>query len=428
MQQLTKGSILSGSSYNGYDNNYDFKVKDEFKSPSMFNTLQESRTYFFTRLLEMMFRQLESRTNKNTSFNLIYIYFHFTYQHNVYLSINTLVKLSRSLRRSIFQKMTFAVSEYYMLEIILADFKKNTKDEVDYQSFIKSNQMSQKLDWLFEDSAQDIIQFWTIFKDDNANVQRAYTLAMQISTNIQQIREYTKTLEQQELIKDYNKYYYYAMFYQNLLNDKQSYDFMIQNLKNLIVGRSMRKKNLRFGSTLTDVNDLGFAILSYDDDKSVGRFIYCNKLACSLFGMSEERIIGESVINVMPEQTRLHHELYIKRFQHDGMPRIFGRARNVFVKDFNDFIIPVQFYINFYYSSQYSYSLILHIDPILSITYYGTQSSVLSKHCMFFICDEQNVIRDYTRSAQKLIGLSHKVKKEQEEIIGRELHIDDIIN
>lgn len=79
MQQLTKGSILSGSSYNGYDNNYDFKVKDEFKSPSMFNTLQESRTYFFTRLLEMMFRQLESRTNKNTSFNLIYIYFHFTY-------------------------------------------------------------------------------------------------------------------------------------------------------------------------------------------------------------------------------------------------------------------------------------------------------------------------------------------------------------
>lgn len=66
----------------------------------MFTTQHESRTYFFTRLLEMMFRQLESRTNKNTSFNLIYIYFHFMYQHNVYLSINTLVKLSRALRRS----------------------------------------------------------------------------------------------------------------------------------------------------------------------------------------------------------------------------------------------------------------------------------------------------------------------------------------
>jgi len=84
--------------------------------------------------------------------------------------------------------------------------------------------MSQRLDWLFEDTATDIIQFWTIFKDENANVKKAYDLGMQISTNIRQIRDYTRTLEEKELIKDYNKYYYYAMFYQNLLNDKQQYN------------------------------------------------------------------------------------------------------------------------------------------------------------------------------------------------------------
>lgn len=52
-----------------------------------------------------------------------------------------------------------------------------------------------------------------MFKDENANVRKAYELGMQISGNIRQIREYTKTLEEKELIKDYNKYYYYAMFY-----------------------------------------------------------------------------------------------------------------------------------------------------------------------------------------------------------------------
>jgi hypothetical protein len=87
----------------------------------------------------MMFRQLEQRTNKNTSFNLIYIFFHYTYQHNIYLSINTLVKLSKSLRQSSFQKMQFAVSEYYLLEMIITEFKRNTKDEIDYSSFIMSN-------------------------------------------------------------------------------------------------------------------------------------------------------------------------------------------------------------------------------------------------------------------------------------------------
>ena len=119
--------------------------------------------------------------------------------------------------------MTFAVSEYYLLELILQEFKTTAKDDVDYSLFIKSNQMSQKLDWLFEDAALDIIKFWSIFKDENANVRSAYELGMQISVNIKQIREFTKSLEEKELIKDYNKYYYYAMFYQNLLSDKQQY-------------------------------------------------------------------------------------------------------------------------------------------------------------------------------------------------------------
>ncbi len=77
-------------------------------------------------------------------------------------------------------------------------------------------------------------------------------------------------------------------------------------------------------------------------------------------------------MNIMPETIRMYHDMFIKRFQQDGMPRIFGRVRNMFVKDFKDYIVPVQFYINFHYSSQFSYSLILHLDPIESVTYYGS--------------------------------------------------------
>lgn len=76
----------------------------------------------------------------------------------------------------------------------------------------------------------------------------------------------------------------------------------------------MKKKNSRFGVSNLDINDLAFAILSYEDDKIVGRFTYCNKIASKIFGASEERIIGESVINIMPEMVRLNHEMFIKRF------------------------------------------------------------------------------------------------------------------
>jgi hypothetical protein len=53
--------------------------------------------------------------------------------------------------------MTFSVTEYYLLEMIMHNFKHNTKDEIDYQSFIESSQMQQRLDWLFEDASHEII-------------------------------------------------------------------------------------------------------------------------------------------------------------------------------------------------------------------------------------------------------------------------------
>lgn len=79
-------------------------------------------------------------------------------------------------------------------------------------------------------------------------------------------------------------------------------------MKNLIMIRNMRKKSTRFGGGNDDINDLAFAILSYEDDKTVGRFTYCNKIACKIFGVTEEKIIGESVLNIMPELIRVNHD------------------------------------------------------------------------------------------------------------------------
>jgi hypothetical protein len=74
------------------------------------------------------------------------------------------------------------------------------------------------------------------------------------------------------------------MFYQNLLNDRQSYNQMINNLRNLLMVKNMQKKNSRFGIANTDINDIGFAIFALEDgtlmDRKVGKFLYCNKTAC----------------------------------------------------------------------------------------------------------------------------------------------------
>lgn len=70
--------------------------------------------------------------------------------------------------------MAFSLTEYYLLELILNEFKHHTKDEINYSVFIEQSQKQQRLDWLCEETSHNIISFWRIFKEDQANVKIAY--------------------------------------------------------------------------------------------------------------------------------------------------------------------------------------------------------------------------------------------------------------
>lgn len=97
--------------------------------------------------------------------------------------------------------------------------------------------------------------------------------------------------------------------------------------------------------TTQDINDIGFAIFSIEDggasDKSVGKFIYCNKSCCNILNISEEDVLGKSAVHIMPELIRQNHDLFVKRFNQDGLTRNIGKVRNAYIKDFHGYIKPV---------------------------------------------------------------------------------------
>jgi PAS domain S-box-containing protein len=87
-------------------------------------------------------------------------------------------------------------------------------------------------------------------------------------------------------------------------------------------------------------------------DKNIARFTYCNRAAQQILCVSEEDVMGKSVTLMMPELIRINHELFVKRFFSDGLNRLIGKTRNIYIKDFNGYIKPVQFFLNFYYTSK----------------------------------------------------------------------------
>jgi hypothetical protein len=104
-----------------------------------------------------------------------------------------------------------------------------------------------------------------------------------------------------------------------------------------------------------------------------------------------------------------------------------GKVRNVYVRDFTGYVKPVQFFINFYYNSKFNYSIIMHIDPIHTLTYCGSSSQISIKHCMIFLCSEDNVVQNMTENVRRVLGLTHKRVSEEEEILGHPMKIDDLV-
>jgi hypothetical protein len=104
-----------------------------------------------------------------------------------------------------------------------------------------------------------------------------------------------------------------------------------------------------------------------------------------------------------------------------------GKVRNFYVRDFGGYIKPVQFFINFYYSSKFNYSIIMHLDPIHTVNYFGTSTQISVKHCMILLCNEDGIIQNMTENVRKILGLTHKRVREEEEVLGRSMKIDDLI-
>lgn len=71
------------------------------------------------------------------------------------------------------------MTEYFLVEQLLREFKlQSAKEEVNYTLFIEGNQMQQNLDFLFEGTATDVIEFWRLFQEERTNVQKAYVLGL----------------------------------------------------------------------------------------------------------------------------------------------------------------------------------------------------------------------------------------------------------
>lgn len=87
-------------------------------------------------------------------------------------------------------------------------------------------------------------------------------------------------------------------------------------------------------------------------------FMFANKVFCDILSIKEADIIGQDIKFMMPVKVAKHHDQFIQKFYKDGVPKLIGKLRVLFAKDYQGYVVPIQFRLNFYHDHRFSYLFI----------------------------------------------------------------------
>lgn len=145
---------------------------------------------------------------------------------------------------------------------------------------------------------------------------------------------------------------------------------------------------------------MGIAIIKAWKTKNSGwEFIYANKAFCDILAIKEDVIIGQDIRFMMPLKVAKNHDSFIEYFYNEGIPKFVGKLRVLFVKDYNGYISPIQFRLNFYYDPKFSYVFVAQMEKVSQFNLYKEESSkIFTKDAMIFICDNNLDITDHSKN------------------------------
>eukprot|EP00347_Sterkiella_histriomuscorum_P018940 403343575 len=409
-----------------------------------FKSQKDARKFLFIQLMERIFKELQQNiafisTIGHLEHQLMYINFINSSLHKNFQAIFQLLKISQQSKKLGFlDRVMFATCEQLLLENALFSFRNQTGNGIDYSYFIDGNHQQLELDVLYESSTNDVIEFWKKFKSEDSSIIYIMELGQKISKNVQKIKIKTKKLEQDQIIrKDLGKYQIYAMFHLELLHDPMTYTSMAQFIKNQIVNRNKGRYFGQIGLSnhgglqlQNNLSDIGVAIVSaWGGVRSSWNFLYGNKAFCDLFQIAESGLTGLSINSIMPQDIAQIHDQIMKKFYHEGHPKILGKLRILLARNSQDYLIPIQLRINFYYHQKFSYSFIAQAEKVKHWNLYNDeQNKINTDDCMFFITDHELNVSDFSQNFLTLTGVSQQRIAQNQEQSSHKENLCNFIN
>lgn len=109
---------------------------------------------------------------------------------------------------------------------------------------------------------------------------------------------------------------------------------------------------------------------------------------------------------MMPQIIASNHKDFIKRFYQSGHPRLLGKLRVLFIRDYKGFLLPITFKLNFYHHPKFSYAFIAMCEKVKYMNLFlEDQTKIATDDMMTFIVNENLNITEFSENVLSFLNI-----------------------
>lgn len=223
-----------------------------------------------------------------------------------------------------------------------------------------------------------------------------------------------KSLNELKQQKDYKLYFSFALIQLHILNDRGAYELHIEKMRSIVDMKKVWSKNHGGDEgSLETLADTSCFMIVNANGSNFGKIILSNNNTRTFLGHSEAKMAKLKMEDLMPTPILLKHPAFIKRFNNTGQSYIINNKATMFVKKANGYVVPVEIYIKFHFSTEYKYTFLAIVKPYTQMRPFHNEQSYKLDQLLFLIADNdiEGLVTEYSQSfpsQMKSLGLDFR--------------------
>ncbi|KAL4512712.1 hypothetical protein ABPG72_020549 [Tetrahymena utriculariae] len=226
---------------------------------------------------------------------------------------------------------------YRLKKIILQMLNHNHQQKIDFSFELTIDEYSNKFKKILNKSIQNLIQFYQELLEIKPQAQNLSKKGSQFIDNIKTIKSQFEDLVQQKSLNQ-SVFRIYQSFQLNILEEKESFEILQKQIQEQNEQKGEDEEgNMKDEDTYTQ----GVIVIS-SQEENFANIVEVNLEMLKIIGLAKSQVLSKNISFLIPNIWQQYHNQFIDQFLATGQKKIIGQSRDLFLKNQQNYPLPVK--------------------------------------------------------------------------------------